>query len=322
VATAMLSLTGPNIWSWRALWVLLAVAVVLNQPTVWTAAVTGLFSAGRGVALAATLCGSGIGSLVTPPLTYALIARFGWRMAYVGLAGCWALVVIPIVLLFFTSARDQGRKQYAVRSPVPAPALWRAFHGGVLTGRFLQLALAGLCIAIVVVPVAVTIVPILSANGVSRGTAASIASLLGAASITGRLCIGFLLDRIQGRLVAAICVCFPIVGVSLLVENPGSVPAACAAVLIVGLSLGAELDIMAYLTSRYFKVESFGLMFGTLGGLITLAGGVGPMILNAVYDATHSYGPALLCAIPICLISALLFLLLGPYPAYRVAQAD
>lgn len=34
IATAMLSLTGPNIWGWRALWVPVALGIVLIQPTV------------------------------------------------------------------------------------------------------------------------------------------------------------------------------------------------------------------------------------------------------------------------------------------------
>ena len=107
----------------------------------------------------------------------------------------------------------------------------------------------------------------------------------------------------------------PVIGSLILITMPGSVPAAAAAVLIFGLSLGAELDIMAYLTSRYFKSESFGMMFGTIGGFVGLAGATGPVILNRVYDLTQSYVPALWGILPVCLLSATLFLLMGPYPA-------
>ena len=53
-----------------------------------------------------------------------------------------------------------------------------------------------------------------------------------------------------------------------------------------------------------------------------LAAGNGPVLLNAVYDATHSYIPALWGAMPICLLSALLFLLLGPYPDLEMQAAQ
>ena len=85
-------------------------------------------------------------------------------------------------------------------------------------------------------------------------------------------------------------------------------------IVVFGLSLGAELDIVAYLTSRYFGRENFGFLFGTIGGFLGLATGNGPVILNAIYDATGSYDPGLWAAMPLCVISALSFLLLGPYP--------
>ena len=132
--------------------------------------------------------------------------------------------------------------------------------------------------------------------------------------ITLTLTIGVLLDRFPGRLIAAVAVCLPIIGSLVLIAAPGSVPAAAVAVVIFGLALGAELDILAYLTSRYFKVASFGMLFGTIGGFIGLAGATGPVLLNAVYDATRSYELALWGILPVCLLSAMLFLLLGPYP--------
>ena len=107
---SLFSLTGPNIWSLRLLLVVMAAATVVIQPLVWTSAITGLFSAGRGLALAFVLCGSSICSIVTPPLTYWLIESYGWRLAFVGIGVCWGLVVLPLVLLFFTSAQDAARR--------------------------------------------------------------------------------------------------------------------------------------------------------------------------------------------------------------------
>ena len=112
----------------------------------------------------------------------------------------------------------------------------------------------------------------------------------------------------------------PIVGSLVLLGSPGSVPAAALAVVIFGLALGAELDILAYLTSRYFKLASFAMLFGTIGGFVGLAGSFGPVMLNTVYDATHSYTLALWGIIPVCLVSAILFLLLGPYPELAAKQ--
>ncbi len=313
-ALSLFGLTGASIWSWRFLWIFAAAATVMIQPMVWTSAVTGMFSAGRGLALAFVLCGSSICSIVTPPLTYWLIENFGWRLAFAGIGLGWAAVVLPLILLFFTSAQDKARTAAPLAPLAARPSFLSSFRGDVLTWRFMQLAFAGFCVAIAVVSVSVTIVPVLSSNGLSRAEAAGIASLLGFSAIAGRLTIGHLLDRLEGRFLAAGIVCMPIIGSLILIFNPGSVAAASAAVIVFGLSMGAELDLLAYLTSRYFKPESFGMMFGTIGGFVALAGASGPVVLNRVYDLTHSYVPALWGILPVCLLSALLFVLMGPYP--------
>ncbi|MGE3693405.1 MAG: MFS transporter [Novosphingobium sp.] len=314
-AFSMLALTTSNIWIWRALWVQMALVSMLYQPMVWSSAVASFFTAGRGFALAVTLSGTSLCSVLTPPLTVFLIDKLGWRLALPALAACWTVVVLPLVLLFFFSARDRERGDpQSVQSGPAHPGFFKSFRGEALTWRFLQVAVAAFSIALVVVSTALTIVPILSSNGIARGTAAGIAALLGLSSIAGRLTIGLLLDRFPGRLIAGVAVCMPIAGSLVLLGNPGSVPAAAVAVVIFGLSLGAELDILAYLTSRYFKLASFGLLFALVGGFVSLAGALGPVLLNAVYDATQSYALALWGIIPVCLISAVLFLLLGPYP--------
>ena len=313
-ATAMLGLATPDIWRWRALWLPVSFAIVLIQPSVWTAAVTSLFARGRGLALAVTLCGASLCSIVTPPLTYYLIETFGWRLAWAGLGGIWAIFALPLIWMFLSSAKDRerlARPKGQAAATVDRPSLR---HSGVVSRAYVQLLVAGVAIAGVVVTIGVSLVPILSSNGLTRAEAAGIASLLGLSSIAGRLTIGALLDRFSGRFLAAVCVSLPILGVLILIYVPGSVPAAAIAVLIFGLSLGAELDVMAYLTSRYFRLENFGFLFGTIGGFIGLAAANGPILLNASFDALHTYVPALWAAVPICLLSATMFLLLGPYP--------
>lgn len=322
IATALLGLTGASIWMWRAMWLPVAFAIVLIQPSVWTAAVTSLFAAGRGLALAAMLCGGSIASIVTPPLTYWLIEEFGWRLAWVGLAAFWAVIALPLILLFFTSAKDRQRTGQSPKpkaSDLPRPSVWES---GILSLRYLQILVGGVLIAGIVVSLAVSIVPILSSRGIGRGEAAGLASLIGVSAIVGRLGIGTLLDRIHGRYLAALCVALPIAGIAILIAVPGSIGAAAVAVLILGFSFGAELDIIAYLTSRYFRTENFGFLFGTIGGCLGLVGGNGPVLLSAVFDATGSYVPALWGAIPLCVVAALLFLSLGPYPTSIAAAAD
>ena len=322
LAVALFGLTGSNINMWRGLWVPMAFAIVLVQPSVWTSAVTSVFSAGRGFALAVMLCGGSVASIITPQVTNFLIENYGWRMAFVGLGAFWATLALPLVYLFFSSALDKERmssEPKPLAEKIQRESIWQS---GLLTVRFAQLLIAGVGIAAVVVTLVVSLVPILSAGGIARSTAVNIASLVGIAAIVGRLTIGMLLDRWNGRYLAAFAVSIPIIALLLLIHYPASALAASIAALILGLSFGAEIDIIAYLTSRYFKITSFGLLFGTIAGFIGLAAGNGPVAISAVFDAQQTYVPALWGMIPICLVSAILFLLLGPYPAGSKTQAD
>ena len=320
IATALFGLAGPDINMWRLLWLPAAFAIVLVQPSVWTAAVTSVFSAGRGFALAVMLCGGSVASIITPQVSNFLIDNYGWRLAFAGLGAFWAILALPLVYFCFSSALDKERLSSApkiIADKVQQESVWKS---GILTRRYIQLLLAAVGIAAVVVTLVISLVPVLSANELSRASAVNIASMVGLSAIVGRLSIGLLLDRIHGRFLAAFASLMPIVAILLLIYNPGSAFAASAAVLILGLSFGAELDIIAYLTSRYFKVTHFGLLFGTIAGCLGLASGNGPVAISAVYDAQQSYHPALWTMIPICLVAALLFLLLGSYP--EAAESD
>jgi predicted MFS family arabinose efflux permease len=322
IATALLSLTGPEIWMWHALWLPMAFAIILIQPSVWTAAVTSVFAAGRGFALAVMLCGGSLASMITPKLSSLLIEALDWRMAFVALGLFWAALTLPLIYFCFSSALDRERLSPGAKenaAPVKRVSIWQS---GMLTWRYPQLLIAGSCIAGVVVTLVVSLVPLLSANGLTRAQALNITPLVGISAIFGRLTIGALLDRWNGRFLAAVAVSMPIFGILLLIHYPGSTLIASIAVLIFGLSFGAELDILAYLTSRYFKVANFGLLFGTIGGFIGLASGNGPWVLQSVFDAQQSYLPALWGMIPICLVAAVLFLLLGPYPDAEAQPAD
>ena len=320
IATALFSLTGPEIWMWRALWLPMAFAIILIQPSVWTAAVTSVFAAGRGLALAVLLCGGSVASMVTPQLANMLIEALGWRMAFVGLGLFWAALTLPLIYFCFSSARDRERMSAGPKTaPAPRGSIWQT---GMASWRYVQLLLGGVCIAGVVVTLVTSLVPVLSSNGLTRAQALNLTPLVGISAIVGRLSVGALLDRWDGRFLAAIAVSLPVIGVLLLIHYPGSATMAAIAVLIFGLSFGAELDILAYLTSRYFDVAHFGLLFGTIAGFIGLAAGNGPWALQSVFDVNASYLPALWAMIPICLFAALLFLLLGPYPQAEAQIAD
>src|SRR5436305_1955353 len=82
------------------------------------------------------------------------------------------------------------------------------------------------------------------------------------------------------------------------------------AAFAIGLGLGAETDIMAYLTSRYFGLRSFGVIYGFMFAGFALAQGSGTYVMGAVFDIAGSYNVALIFFCIATLIGAGLMLTL------------
>ena len=137
-------------------------------------------------------------------------------------------------------------------------------------------------------------------------------SVIGIALIVGRLVAGYLLDRIFAPYVAVAFTLLPLVGVVLLLVAV-SVPTAIVAALLVGLGLGAEVDLIAFLLSRYLGMRAFGEIYGYLFALFMLGNGVGPVVLGASFQSTGSYTPALVACAAGLVLASVLVLRLGPY---------
>jgi MFS family permease len=160
---------------------------------------------------------------------------------------------------------------------------------------------------------------ILSDRGTTIQAAALGSSLLGAALLIGRVGSGYLLDRFFAPYLAAIFFGGAAVGIGLLwTAAPGI---AFAGAFLVGLGLGAEMDIIAYLTSRYFGLRSFGEIYGFAVAIFLLAGALGPLAMGAGFDLTGSYNTPLAGLFSSTLVAALLMTRLGPY-RYQAGQHD
>lgn len=107
----------------------------------------------------------------------------------------------------------------------------------------------------------------------------------------------------------------------LLLSFPGSFPAIIAAVVLLGLSVGAEYDAVIYLSTRYFGQRSFGTLFGFVSSGLLAGVGLGPLAAGYLYDATGSYDSYLIGAIGAGVLCAALLGTLGRYPDHRLPLA-
>jgi MFS family permease len=164
------------------------------------------------------------------------------------------------------------------------------------------------------------LVPLLTDRGISPQSAALAASLLGGALLLGRVGAGYLLDHFVASAVASTFFCGAAFGFVLLWSGmTGGL--AFAAAFLVGLGMGAEGDIIAYLVSRYFGLLAFGEIYGYAFAAFTLGGVVGPLLMGLGFDSTGSYRLVLGIFVLASLAAAVLMTRLGPYRLWEPASA-
>ena len=314
-AFALLALSGPSIWSFWAGFLLLALSITAITATVWTAAVAARFAIGqRGLAIALALCGSCLGMLVAPLVADRLIAGYGWRTGYVGLAVLFAALSLPMILFYFHDVRTPR--------PAAAPEQVLPISGAIGIGpreafrsiRFWSLVLVALIASVATLALVTHLVPLVTDAGIATSVAAAAASTIGITSTIGRVLEGLLLDRFKGPAIGAVSQLVPVLACLLILFVPPSAGWAFAIALILGTAVGSEVNILAYLTSRYFGVRHYGVLFGIVYSMVIVGGGLGPLLAGTIFDRTGNYDLLAWAVIPLCVACALLILMLGPYP--------
>ena len=156
------------------------------------------------------------------------------------------------------------------------------------------------------------LVPLLIDQHMDAAMAAWMLSIVGLGSFPGRLLVGFLLDRAFAPLVALGF--FLPAAIALLGLADGGLPlgvALCA--IAIGLSLGAENDLLGYLVGRYFDLKWFGQIYGVLLGAYLLGAALGPYLMARTYAAAGSYNGALRAGSVAIVVSCALLLCLRRY---------
>ena len=319
-ACALLGTATGSLANWFLLWCLIGVGGAWVKPTIWTSAVASRFDASRGLAIAVVVSGSGVAATIIPPLTTWSIDDFGWRTAFLIIGGLWAGVGIPMLFLFFRGAQDsRSAADRASGKPAGDTMPGLTFAQGIRAPAFYKIGIAGGLFAFAVIGLIIHFIPVLQDLGISRMGAAGIAGLVGVSSVAGRLGTGFLLDRFRPERIAMIAFLLPVVSAMLLL-NTTSIFSLSVAALIVGLSLGSELDVVLYLATRHLGLRRFGVLFALMLIFLALGNALGPVYAGAIYDHFRGYQWFLWTMIPFVATGALLMGSLGPAPVHEAAQ--
>lgn len=283
--------------NWILLWGMLAFATLPVQATIWTSAVASRFATSRGMALAVTLSGASLAATVFPLLATWLIDTYGWRTAFAVEGGIWVAITFPLLLLFFRGARDVKSAEQQEATSMAAPLTGVSAAEGLRSLVFARLFVASVLFTFTIIALVVHFIPILTNAGTERLAAASVASLIGISSVVGRLGTGYLLDHFRASRVGAVIFLLPILACVLLLQGGPNALAQSAAAIVIGLTLGSEIDVIVYLTTKHFGLKNFGTIYGGLLTALSIGTAFGPLAAAAVYDHSGSYVPFLLLTI-------------------------
>jgi predicted MFS family arabinose efflux permease len=288
-----------------------------QTPMPYAKAVSACFDARRGLALGIAMTGVGIGTSLIPRWTQFLVDSYGWREAYFGLGLTTFVIAFPAVALLVGQAdRRLSRDRAADQESIPGITARAALS----SGQFWIIGIASILFATAVLGTIGHLVPLMVDHGMDRQTAASMMVVVGISTIIGRLVSGYLLDRFFAPYIAAAFFGLPLLSITLL----SGVTSDYAFFIInigLGLGLGAEIDLMGFLVSRYFGLRSYGQIYGFIFGMFAIGSGTGPMLLGFGYDFFGSYNVSHMFSIVLIFTATTLLWRLGPY-AYPAPHAS
>jgi len=250
-----------------------------------TATTARWFTRHRSLAVALVSAGLSVGSTVMAPLARWMISSYDWRTAMLLIGDLAWLVIVPTALL--------------VRNPPVSPAAAgtaaTAANGPDLTvaqalrtPQFAAIALTYFaCCATHAGPIFHMVTHAMD-QGIAAMAAATVLSVAGLASLSGKIVCGLLADRIGAKRVLVAGLGLQAIAVSLYLftrELAGFYGVA----LVFGFAYGGVMPLYAILVREYFGERTMGATFGAVSLASTLAMALGPVAGGWLYDAFGSY---------------------------------
>jgi len=316
VSFAAISLTptsneSSTLYIYYAFWTVVGLVGIGSTPVTWSRAINLWFYKNRGLALGILLMGTSLAAMVVPRVTVWAIDAYGWRSMF-AIVALFPAVALVVAFFLFREPRPEERPK-AIEG-----------EGGKLTGVSLPSALKDyrfyliwLSIALIATAFGgafINMPKMLGLRGIDPQTQASVMGILGIGIFAGRLITGALLDRFWQGFVAFPLLCLPAISAWILLGDSLAFPMAAIAGFLLGFAAGAESDLIAYLTGRYFGMANYGKIYGMLYMPFGLFSALSPLIYARVFDQTGSFDPILELAIPAFVMGGGLLLFLGKYP--------
>ncbi|MFM5906641.1 MAG: nitrate/nitrite transporter [Novosphingobium sp.] len=290
----------------------------LTSPVTYTRLIVERFEKARGLALTIVMSAPALTGIFMPPALTRFIGEHGWRAAYQSLAlvvlvlGVLAIVLIPRgcgEAPVRKAAAPGAPKERHFREVAATPVFWIIFLAVLLTS--LHTPLHGS-----------QFVLLLNEQGFDGLAAARMVQVYSLGTLIGRIACGLALDHYPARIVAMLSMVLPAFGLALLASPYDAAWGVGVAVFLVGVTVGAEGDLLSFLVSRYFRMEIFGTALGMCYCALYIASLSGVMLNSTMLKRFDSFSPFLWLTAAAVLVGSMLFLRLPSASAPRRDDGD
>lgn len=230
-------------------------------------------------------------SVVYLPATAAMVTGLGWRPT-LRLLACSAVLVLSAAAVVIPPTRPAPE-------PKPAP-LFRLLVNDAPARRFVAaMAFAGAAVGIVLVYQ----VPLMTAAGLTLGSASGWAGARGLAQLGGRLPLMPVLRAIKTNH-ALVLAAFAIAVGALVLLFAGTNIVAASYALVAGIGIGALSPLQGIRSAELFDLNRLGITMGLVSLAMAIGGAVGPAAASVIVTGVGSRVAAALLASAAALASA------------------
>jgi MFS family permease len=258
----------------------------------------------RGIAAAAASLGLAAGSMIFPKLIDGLISLYGWRGAYLALAGLVGLTILPVAAVLFRDRPEKFGLSPDAGLPLPAeelceePSFTRA--QALRTGVFWLLSAAGFLTNAIGTALLLNHFSIMQTAGIEHSYALLLLSLLAGVQALATLGTGFLVDRYEPRLLVPLAMVLLALASALPALGSG-IAASGLYGLCLGGAYGSQQAISAAGYAQYFGRDHLGAIKGASFVFGIAGAAFGPLPFAASIDWTGSYAAVLMTCCVLCL---------------------
>ena len=281
----------------------------MTSTLVYTRLIAESFVKAQGLALTIVNCTPAVLAIVLLPLINWTIETIGWRSSYL-ILGAFTLVA-GVIAIYLIPARPPAAAAATGQTASHQLGSMRADFGVIVRNKVFWVIMIAMFLCLLQTPLHASQMNLmLIDNDLSPQTAANIVSVYAFGTIVGRLACGLALDRYSTPIVTFASMIIPALGYFVLGTEINTLWVVTAAMFLVGLSVGAESDLIAFLVARYFKLRIYSSTLSLIFCCSFLASASGAAGISLTLKLTDSYSPYLFVVAGSILVGSFLFLLM------------